>query len=83
MNFSEFDKTEINKYTDEAKQRWGHTDAYKEFQQKHSDSADKVDEMMLIFAEIGMIKHLSSTSQKAQILIRKLQNFITNIKYFE
>ena len=35
MNFSTFDKTEIKKYADEAKQKWGCTDAYKEYIQKH------------------------------------------------
>lgn len=30
MNFSLFDKTELDKYSAEAKEKWGHTDAYKE-----------------------------------------------------
>lgn len=31
MNFSVFDKTEIEKYAAEAKQKWGNTDVYREF----------------------------------------------------
>ena len=81
MSFSAFDKTEIDKYTDEAKQKWGNTDAYKEFEQKYSASPDKTNEMMQIFAEIGKIKHLSPNSQEAQSLIKKLQNFITDNFY--
>lgn len=81
MRFSAFDKTEIDKYTNEAKQKWGHTDAYKEFEDKHSDFADKTDELMKIFAEIGKIKHLSPDCEKAQNQIKKLQNFITENYY--
>lgn len=81
MSFSEFDKTEINKYTNEAKQKWGHTDAYKEYEQKHFNSADKTDELMQIFTEIGKIKHLSPKSKEAENLIKKLQNFITENYY--
>ncbi len=81
MRFSAFDKTEIDKYTNEAKQKWGHTDAYKEFEEKHSDFADKTDELMQIFAEIGKIKHLSPDSEEAQNQIKKLQNFITENYY--
>ena len=81
MNFSTFDKTEIKKYADEAKQKWGCTDAYKEYIQKHYDSADKTDKLMQIFAEIGKIKHLSPYCEEAQNLIKKLQNFITENYY--
>lgn len=81
MSFSAFNKTEIDKYANEAKQRWGHTDTYKEFEQKHSESEEKADEMMQIFAEIGKIKHLSPKSKEAQNMIKKLQNFITENYY--
>ena len=81
MNFSAFDKTEIDKYTKEAKLKWGNTDAYKEFEKKHSDFPDKTNEMMQIFTEIGKTKQLSPHSQEAQDLINKLQKFITDNFY--
>ena len=81
MSFSAFDKTEMNNYADEAREKWGHTDAYKEYAQKHSASQDKTDEMMLIFADIGKIKHLSPHSQEAKDLIKRLQSFITENYY--
>lgn len=67
MRFSAFDKTEIDKYTNEAKQKWEHTDAYMEFEDKHSDFTDKTDELMQMFAEIGKIKHLSPDCKKHRI----------------
>ncbi len=81
MSFSSFDKTELEEYSAEAKEKWGHTDAYKEYKQKHTDSADKTDEFMQIFAEIGKVKHLSPDCQEAQKLIKKIQDFITENYY--
>lgn len=81
MSFSAFDKTEMDKYAAEAKQKWEQTAAYKEFEQKHLNSADKTNEFMQIFAEIGKIKHLPPNSKKAKNLIKKLQNFITENYY--
>jgi len=81
MDFSVFDKTEIENYAKEAKQKWGNTDAYKEYAQKHCDSADNAEEFMRIFAEIGKLKHLASDSSQVQALIIKLQNFITSHYY--
>lgn len=81
MNFSAFNKSEIDKYTDEAKKKWENTAAYKEFAEKHSDSDDKTEEFMQIFAEIGKIKHLEPDSQTVQSMIKKLQNFITENYY--
>lgn len=81
MSFSAFDKTEIDKYANEVKQRWGNTDAYKEFEQKYSYSEEKENNMMQIFAEIGKLKHLSPECSEVQNLIEKLQNFITDNYY--
>lgn len=81
MSFSAFDKTELEQYAEEAKQKWGHTDAYKEYEQKHSDSSDKTEQLMQIFAEIGKIKHLPPDCKEAQNSIQKLQNFITENFY--
>lgn len=81
MSFSSFDKTELEEFTAEAKEKWGHTDAYKEYEQKHTNSADKTDEFMQIFAEIGKVKHLSPDCEEAERLIKKLQKFITENYY--
>lgn len=82
MSFSAFDKTELEQYAEEAKQKWGHTDAYKEYEQKHSVSSDKTEQLMQIFTEIGKIKHLPPDCKEAQNLMKELQNFITENYYF-
>lgn len=81
MSFSSFDKTELEQFTAEAKEKWGHTSAYKEYEQKPVISADKTDEFMQIFAEIGSVKHLSPDCKEAQSIIKKLQGFITENYY--
>ncbi len=81
MNFSAFDNTKMEKYASEAKQKWGKTNAYKEYEQTRCTAADKTKEMMQIFSEIGEIRHLPANSAEAQTLIRKLQRFITEHYY--
>lgn len=81
MSFSVFNKTEIDKYANEAKQKWGNTASYKEYEQKHSDSFNEIDKLMHIFEEVGKIKHLSPNSHEAQILVKRLQKFITDNYY--
>lgn len=81
MNLSAFDKTEVESYIKEAKQKWGLTEEYKEFEKKQSDFCKNTDEFMHIFAEIGAAKHLAPESDEVQKLIEKLQNFITENYY--
>ncbi|MGN0469131.1 MAG: MerR family transcriptional regulator [Acutalibacteraceae bacterium] len=86
MDFKAFDTSEIEKYAAEAKERWGQTAAYKEYQQKTENQNDNrqkasADKLMQIFTEIGKIKHLSPDSDEAQKLIEKLQNCITENYY--
>ena len=86
MKFDAFDDSKIDAYAAEAKAKWGKTDAYKEFEQKTKGQTKEQqradgDGLMAIFAEIGQVKHLSPESEEAQILVKKLQNFITEHYY--
>jgi len=86
MDFSAFDKSEMDRYADEAKQKWGNTDAYREFQKKTADKSPEDmkssgDALMDIFAEFGMIREASPESAEAQALVAKLQRFITDNFY--
>ena len=86
MDFSAFDTSEMDRYADEAKQKWGNTDAYREFQKKTADKSPEDikssgDALMDIFAEFGMIRETSPESAEAQALVGKLQSFITDNFY--
>ena len=86
MDFSSFDTKEIDRYAEEAKQKWGKTDAYKEFEaktvgQSKAQMQSTGDRLMDIFREFGQIRHLSPASTEAQALVAKLQSFITDNYY--
>ena len=83
MDFSSFDTKKIDRYAQEAKEKWGNTQAYKEFEVKTAgkDMHSTGDKLMDIFRECGEIHHLSPASQEAQALVKKLQCFITENYY--
>lgn len=86
MNFSPFDRSQIETCAAEAKRKWGKTDAYKEFEEKAQGQSPQQlqssgDALMDIFAEFGAIRHLSPASPEAQTLVAKLQSFITDHYY--
>ena len=80
MDFSKFDTTEIERYTQQAKQKWGGTQAWQEFEQKKQtpqQAKQNADGLMAIFAQFGALRDSSPASQEAQALVQKLQDFIT------
>ena len=86
MDFSSFDTAKIDRYTQEAKKKWGKTESYKEFEAKTdgksaSDMQVTADCLMDIFREFGEIRHLSPASPDAQALVAKLQAFISDNYY--
>ena len=76
---SAFDKTEFEAYKAEAKEKWGRTEAYKEYEQR--GKPDQGDAMMAIFTEIGQVLDLDPASAQVQALVAKLQQFITDHYY--
>lgn len=87
MDFEVFDKTEIEQYKKEAKQKWGDTKAYREYEQKASKrGGDKNEElantMMTMLSQIGELKKLSPDNKAVQEKIAALQSFITE-NYYE
>ena len=78
----------FDKYSSEARSRWGATDAYREHEQKTKNYtkekwAEANDGMMAIFAEFAMCKNsgVSADSAEAQALVAKLQAHITTHYY--
>lgn len=83
-----FDTHEYDQYKDEAKQRWGKTDAYQEYEQKSKGRSqagsraifDGMDDILHEFA-LSMQDGASPDSQPAQALVRILQAYITDNFY--
>ena len=86
MDFSAFDTSEIAAYTAQAKEKWGKTDAYREFEQKTAGQSSAQlrsagDDLMKIFARFGAIRHTDPAGPEAQGLVKELQGFITEYYY--
>ena len=82
MDFSAYDQRKIDEYSARAKEKWGGTDAYQEYEQKTKGQSKEsarsaADGLMDIFREIGAIRTASPASAEAQALVRKLQDYIT------
>ena len=83
-----FDNSEFENYKQEAKEKWGQTDAYKEHAEKTKGySKDKwnhlVEEMNAVFAEFAACRKNGegADSAESQSLVKKLQNHITENYY--
>lgn len=86
MSFDVFDTRKIDEYAKQAKESWGTTPEYKEFQQKDAgrttaDQQAMAAAMMQLFAEFGEMKAMSPESDGAMAQARKLQQFITENFY--
>ena len=68
-------------YFEEAKERWGDTAAWSEFE-KHSDSPDDAaDGLMKLFVRLGELKELPPDSNEAQAAVANIQRYITEHYY--
>ena len=86
MDFSPFDRSEMEEYAAQAKRKWGKTEAWQEFEQKTAGQTQEQmqstgDALLDIFTEFGAIRHTSPASAEAQALVAKLQGFITEHYY--
>lgn len=86
MDFSAFDTTKIEEYTKQAKEQWGGTKAYQEFEQKSknwekSDTELMWKEFMELFVAFGKLINSEPSSDDAQTLVEKLQTYISEHFY--
>ena len=86
MDFRAFDTKKMDAYAAQAKESWGKTKAYKEFEEKSKDwteetSGNIAKDMMLLFVEFGQMKDLDPAEKCVQEQVKKLQNYITEHFY--
>ena len=86
MNFSAFDTQKEQEYKARAKASWGNTPEYREYEEKAKNRTALQQnavtaQMMDIFAELGKIRHSEPSSKDVQMLIRHLQDFISEHFY--
>ena len=82
MDPGTFDKSRIEEYTRRAKEEWGGTDAYSEYERRsagrsYGEQAALASDMMDIFARLGKLRGADPASDAAQALVCELRSFIT------
>ncbi|MCI8860178.1 MAG: MerR family transcriptional regulator [Lachnospiraceae bacterium] len=86
MDFTAFDTKKIDEYARQAKESWGNTEAYKEFEEKNKDRSLKEQEalskeFMELFAEFGSMKNLEPADERVQAQVEKFRAYITEHFY--
>lgn len=86
LSFKAFDTSRIDEYARKAKEAYGNTAEYREFQEKDKERDDAKREelnqgLMDIMAEFGAIKDTDPAGDAAQQLVNKLQGYITEHFY--
>lgn len=86
MDFTPFDRTRIDEYAEQAKSRWGNTEAWQEYEHKTRNQSkaqlqNTGDELMKRFAFLGTLRHLPPEHAEVQSAVRAIQAFITENYY--
>ena len=75
-----FNNSEFEKYKMEAKEKWGKTEAYQEYE-KRSKGEASADDLMAVFSEFGALLGTDPAAEQVQAKVAKLQQFITDHYY--
>lgn len=86
MDFSAFDTKKLDEYAEKAKEFYGKTPEYREYEEKAKGRSRQQEEelqarLLGIFAEFGGIRQENPASEQAKKLVQKLQDFITEHFY--
>lgn len=81
VNFDVFNKTELEQYKDEVRERWGNTHAFKEYEQRNASKTGFSNEFMSLFSKLGALKSKDPAEKCVQDKVRALQSFITENFY--
>lgn len=84
MDFSAFDKSKLEAYAAEAKEKWGDTAAYRQFEKKGKSAMENNaagEALMRILADIGADRALVPNAPAVQEKVKALQEHITKNFY--
>ena len=86
MNFEAFDTKKIDEYAKQAKESYGSTPAYKEFEEKSKNRTKEQEKnisvgMMNLFADIGKLLSLEPSDATVQAKVAELRAYITEHFY--
>lgn len=86
MDFTVFDTTKMDNYTKTAKEQWGQTQAYKEYEKRSIDRFSNTQKMiwqnlMDIFVKFGKMVDRKPEDSVVQLEVKNLQDYITKHFY--
>lgn len=86
MDFNVFDKSKMDEYTKKAKEQWGQTAEYREYEEKASKQSPKVQKqawqnLILIFVEFGKMVDKKPEDAEVQLKVKELKDYITEHFY--
>ena len=86
MDFQVFNTTKMDEYTKKAKEQWGQTAEYKEYEEKTGDQSPEAQKQalrnfMLIFVEFGKMTDKKPEDSDVQLKVKELQDYITDHFY--
>lgn len=84
MDFKAYDTKKLVTYAAEARQRWGHTDAWRETQEKAKSKEAQISEadgLMDIFRRMGQLRTGDPAAPEAQALVAELRQYICDHYY--
>ena len=86
MDFTVFDTRKLDEYSKRAKEQWGKSSEYKEFEEKAKNWTDEdqqsiMHDFMQIFAEFGQMMALEPSAGNVQLQVKKLQDYISEHFY--
>ena len=86
MDFQAFDTSKIDEYSKRAKEQWGKTPAYQEFEEKMQKRTPQDDQIVMknfmkVFEEFGQMKEMDPAADLPQKQVKKLQAYITEYFY--
>ena len=86
MDFQVFNTTKMDEYTKKAKEQWGQTAEYKEYEEKTGKQSPETQKQalqnfMLIFVEFGKMTDKKPEDSDVQLKVKVLQDYITDHFY--
>lgn len=86
LDFKAFGTQEMEEYARQARESWGQTEAYQEYEQKFAGRSLEQEQqlgigLMSIIAEFGRMKESAPTDEAAQAQVEKLQKYISEHYY--
>ena len=86
MSFDAFDKSKIKECADKAREAWGNTLAYKEYEEKSKGRSDienaaLAEGLMDLFTDFGALKDRPADDAAVNEKVKELQDFITKNYY--